>query len=134
MTFRKQEVRFAVTPCFTHYTHVSLAGFLRRMLGLGEETSVGAPPTPPPWVWACTMVAPGWVVLKVLLMGLATKPSAKTTPECNKSLVTNKSQLRTYRHRPFSINWKTTRLRFRLRLLLLLLSDDRRLLYSLCGD
>lgn len=62
------------------YTHLSLAGFLRRMLGLGEETRVGAPPTPP-WVCACTMVATGWVVLNVLLMGLATKPSAKTTPE-----------------------------------------------------
>lgn len=61
-------------------THLSLAGFLRRMLGLGEETRVGAPPTPP-WVCACTMVATGWVVLNVLLIGLATKPSAKTTPE-----------------------------------------------------
>lgn len=81
----KQDVRFTAKPCFTCYTHVSLAGFLRRILGLGEETSVGAPPTPPPWVCACTMVATGWVVLKVLLMGLATKPSAKTTPEFKKT-------------------------------------------------
>lgn len=49
------------------------------MLGLGEETRVGAPPTPP-WACACTMVAAGWVLLNVLLMGLATKPSARTTP------------------------------------------------------
>lgn len=91
----KQDVRFTAKPCFMCYTHVSLAGFLRRILGLGEETSVGAPPTPPPWVCACTMVATGWVVLKVLLMGLATKPSAKTTPEFKKNkqtLITNKFQ------------------------------------------
>lgn len=59
----------------------SLVGFLRRMLGLGEEASVGAPPTP--WEWVCTMVAMGWVAPKVLPMGLATnvEPSARTTPE-----------------------------------------------------
>lgn len=65
-------------------THPSLAGFLRRMLGLGEETSVGAPPTPP-WACACTMVATGCVVLNVLVMGLATKLSAKTTPGPHKA-------------------------------------------------
>lgn len=62
------------------YIHLSFAGFLRRMLGLGDETRVGAPPTPP-WVFACTMLATGCVVVNVVLMGLATKPSAKTTPE-----------------------------------------------------
>lgn len=62
-----------------HYTHPSVAGFLRRMLGRGEDTKVGAPPTP--WACACTIVATGWVALNVLVMGFATKPSAKTTPE-----------------------------------------------------
>lgn len=75
-----------------YWTHPSLAGFLRRMLGRGEETRVGAPPTPP-WACACTMVATGWVAPNVVLMGLATKPSAKTTPEWKKTRITKSPQL-----------------------------------------
>lgn len=49
------------------------------MLGRGEDTKVGDPATA--WACACTKVATGWVALNVLVMGFATKPSAKTTPE-----------------------------------------------------
>lgn len=75
--FRYTKFGFFLT-IFQH-THLSMAGFLRRMLGRGEDTNVGAPPTP--WACACTMVPTGWVALNVLVMGFATKPSAKTTPE-----------------------------------------------------
>lgn len=73
------------------FSYLSFAGFLRRMLGLGEETSVGAPP---PWACACTIVATGWVAPKVLLIGLATNPSAKTTPGRNKERLITRQRLR----------------------------------------
>ena len=101
------------------------------MLGRGEETSVGAPPTPP-WVWACTMVPAGWVVLNVLLMGLATNPSANTTPELNKTRIVNPNA-DTCCFQGWYISSVITRFCFRLHLLLLL-SDYWCLLYSLCGD
>lgn len=125
-----------VTPSLTrcHYTHPSLAGFLRRMLGLGEETRVGAPPTPP-WACACTIVATGWVVLNVLVMGLATKPSAKTTPERKQTRSENKPRSTLVSSAGFAAACSViTRFCFRLRLLLLLLSDYWCLLNSLCGD
>lgn len=105
------------------------------MLGLGEDTRVGAPPTPP-WVCACTMVATGWVVPNVVLIGLATKPSAKTTPEwkkmCYKQSTTQQS---VHRDHYFTVRSVFTRFCFRLwLLLLLLLSDYWCLLYALRGD
>lgn len=68
------------------YTYPSLVGFLRRMLGLGEEPSVGAP-EPAPCGWVCTTVVTGWVPPNVLPMGLVTKVelSAKTTPRTRHS-------------------------------------------------
>lgn len=113
-----------------------MVGFFRRMLGLGEETRVGAAPTPP-WAWACTMVATGCVVLNVLVMGLATKPSAKTTPgsrkerrkkTVNKNLVIN-LQLIVDRTSPMWLDSGVTGFGFSLPLLLL--GDHGRRLDSL---
>lgn len=61
-------------------THPSVAGFLRRMLGRGEEPWAGALALAL-WLWVCTTVVAAEAGLKVLLIGLATMvaPSAKTT-------------------------------------------------------
>lgn len=57
-----------------------MAGFLRRMLGRGEEPWAGALALAL-WLWVCTTVVAADAVLNVLLIGLATMvaPSAKTT-------------------------------------------------------
>lgn len=57
-----------------------MAGFLRRMLGRGEEPWAGALALAL-WLWVCTTVVAAEAVLNVLLIGLATMvaPSARTT-------------------------------------------------------
>lgn len=98
------------------------------MLGLGEETRVGAPPTPP-WACACTMVAAGCVVPNVLVMGLATKPSAKTTPgpqEGAQRRLAASGRL-SGKDSPAPFGCGVTGFCFSLALLLLLSDDGRRL-------
>lgn len=70
------EVSFLCPPF--NLTHPSVVGFLRRMLGRGEEPCAGALAL---WLWVCTTVVAAEAVLKVLLIGLATMvaPSARTT-------------------------------------------------------
>ena len=61
-------------------THPSVAGFLRSMLGRGDEPWAGALVLTL-WLWVCTTVVAAGAALNGLLIGLATivAPSASTT-------------------------------------------------------
>lgn len=65
-----------------NFTHPSVVGFFRRILGRGDEPWAGVLELAL-WLWVCTTVVEAGAVLKVLLIGLATMvaPSARTTEE-----------------------------------------------------